>query len=368
MSRLNGFLHGIKVLDLTHYLPGPLATLMLADMGAEVLKIEPPTGDEMRKQGPRDAAGRGIYFEAINAGKTSRVMNLKDPAVRAEFLELVHSADVLFEGFRPGVMQRLGLAYDTLSAVNPRLIYCSISGFGKTGPLSQRAGHDVNYLSLAGVLDRNGTSDPIYFDPPIGDCTSSLTALSAVLAALHARARDGKGCEIDISIADVIMPFQIFALADLGCRGEVSARRSTYLNGGVAYYQIYATRDRRHIALGAIEPKFWAAFCKAAGQPDWISRQADPVPQHELIAELARFFATLTLDECAGRFDPVDCCLTPVLDVREAMQLPHYRQRGLVHDAGAQGLQPLFPALVDGEPPKPRQPLRLGADVLEAAS
>jgi crotonobetainyl-CoA:carnitine CoA-transferase CaiB-like acyl-CoA transferase len=368
MSRLNSFLDGIKVIDLTHYLPGPLATLLLADMGADVLKIEPPTGDEMRKQGPRDAEGHAIYFEAVNAGKTARVMNLKDPAERAAFVELARSADVLFEGFRPGVMRRLGLGYDTLSAVNPRLIYCSISGFGKSGPLAQRAGHDVNYLALGGVLHRNGAADPIYFDPPVGDCTSSLVALSAVLGALHARARDGKGCEIDLAIADAVMPFQVFALADLGCRDVVAAPRSTYLNGGAAYYQIYATRDRRHVALGAIEPKFWAAFCTAAGRPDWIARQADPPPQHALTAELARFFADLTLEDCTRRFEAADCCLTPVLDLREAMRQPHFRRRGLVHDAGAGGLQALFPALVDGEPPRPRARLRGPGAVEEAAS
>jgi len=362
MSRIAQFLAGIKVLDLTQYLPGPLATQMLADMGADVLKIEPPTGDEMRKLGPRDAAGHGIYYEAINAGKTTRTMNLKDEDVRAEFLELVRCADVLFEGFRPGVMERLRIGYQNLSTINPRLIFCSISGFGKTGPLAQMAAHDANYLALSGTLERNGIDRPIYFDPPIADCSSSLTALSAVLAALYSRSRDGKGCEIDIAIADVVMPFQTFSLADLGRQGEVSGRRSTYLNGGSAYYQIYPTRDGRHVALGAIEAKFWSAFCEAAGRPEWIARQSDALPQLSLTAELADYFSLLTLEQCVRQFKSVDCCLAPVLDLKEAVQSPYYQDRGLIRDAGAQGFQAVFPAIVDGEAPAVRRPLQVNTN------
>jgi hypothetical protein len=169
MSRANQWLHGIRVLDLSRYIPGPLATMLLADLGAEVLKIEAPDGDEMQHLGPRDAAGKPIFYSSLNAGKTVRRMNLKNEAERAEFLRLVESADVLLESFRPGVMAKLGIGYDKLRSINPRLVYCALSGYGANGPLAREAGHDANYLALAGVLYRNGAPAPNYFDPPVCD-------------------------------------------------------------------------------------------------------------------------------------------------------------------------------------------------------
>src|SRR4051794_29058191 len=173
-SRLGQFAHGVKVLDLSAFLPGPLAALLLADMGADVLKIEPPAGDGMMQIGPRDAAGRPVFYEAVNAGKSLRRMDLKQPEQRAEFLPLGAGFDVLIEGFRPGVMARLGLGYPALREVNPGLIFCSLSGYGAAGPLARAAGHDNNYLASAGVLHRNGQTGPMFFDPPVADVSSSL--------------------------------------------------------------------------------------------------------------------------------------------------------------------------------------------------
>lgn len=356
-SRLHKFARGIKVLDLSAFLPGPLASLLLADMGAEVLKIEPPAGDAMRQLGPRDAAGEPLFYDAVNAGKTIVRMDLKQPRARDEFLRRVAEHDVLLEGFRPGVMQRLGLGYAELRKINPGLVFCSLSGFGAAGPMSQAAGHDANYLAQAGVLHRNAQEKPFFYDPPIADVTSSLFAVIAILGALRAREADGLGCEIDIGLADVAMPLQLFPIAEYGANGAIPQPRTTYLNGGAAYYQVYATQDQRHVAVGAVEPKFWVAFSNAAGQPEWIPRQAETLPQVKLIADVAASIGKLTLAECTEKFADDDCCITPVLDLGEALSSPRTTGRGLVRRSPGGALQALFPARIDGQTPNSRQPL-----------
>lgn len=367
MSPLTSFLHGIRVLDLSRYVPGPLASLLLADMGAEVLKIEPPSGDGLQDLGPRPD-GRPVFYESINAGKAVLELDLKETAHKRVFLELLASADVLIEGFRPGAMKRLGLDYKRLEAVNPRLIYCSINGYGATGPMALAAGHDNNYLALAGVLHRNGISDPIFFDPPVSDTSGSLFAALAILGALHGRARTGRGCEIDLALADVAMPLQLLQVAAVGATGHVPGREETYLNSGAAYYRVYRTRDGRHIALGAVEPKFWRAFCEAAERPEWIVRQSEPTPQKDLIAQVAAYFVSFTLGECVARFEAVDCCFSPVLDLGEALETPHVRHRGLVRRDARGCVQALFPAVVGGAAPRVREKLRLvSADEARAA-
>lgn len=356
--RLESFARGIKVLDLSAFLPGPLATLLLADMGADVLKVEPPVGDPMTLLGPRDADGAPVFYEAVNAGKTVCRMDLKQPAARAEFIRLVEHFDVLIEGFRPGVMQRLGLDFATLHAVNPRLIYCSLSGYGASGPMAQAAGHDANYLAGAGVLHRNGDSMPVFTDPPLADVSGSLFGVIAILGALRARDADGQGCHIDIGLADTAMPLQLFPVAGHGVNGAIPQRRQSYLNGGAAYYQVYATQDARHVAVGAIEPKFWAAFSAAAGHPEWMARQNEALPQTDLIATVAAMFAERTLAQCVRQFASSECCVTPVLDLGEALASPHHSTRGLIRRGQDGALQALFPALIDGVPPAPRPKLR----------
>jgi alpha-methylacyl-CoA racemase len=361
-SRLNSFLSGLKVIDFSSFLPGPLASLLLADMGADVLKIEHPSGDEMQRLGPRDGHGKPVFHSAINAGKRIRRLDLKSALGLAEARAFVADMDVLLEGFRPGVMKRLGLGYEEVRSINPRLIYCSLNGYGAEGPLAQAAGHDGNYLSLAGILDRNGDHSPSFFDPPIADTTGSLFATIAILGALEERRKSGNGCQIDIALADVMMPLQLFQIAAYGADRIAPQRASTYLNGGAAYYRIYETRDGRHVMLGAIEPKFWAAFCMAAGRPDWVGRQSEPIPQRELIADVASQIRTMSLEMCLAAFDSVDCCFSAVLDLGEALNSPHHRSRGLVRQSEAGSLQALFPALVDGVAPALREPLRTEAD------
>ena len=354
MSRLNQWLRGVRVLDLSRYIPGPLAAMLLADMGAEVLKIEGPEGDEMQHLGPRDESGAPIFYPSVNAGKTVRRMNLKDEAARTEFLRMVENADVLIESFRPGVMARLGLSYDALRAVNPQLIYCALSGYGANGPLAQAAGHDANYLALTGVLQRNAN----YFDPPVCDNVGALFAVIAILGALQGRAREGRGCELDLSLADSIWPLQTFQVADYGARGYSPGPEETYLNGGAAWYQVYRTRDGVRVALGTAGDKFWERFCRAAGRPDWIARAAEPMPQRALMAQVQALIGALTLAECNERFAAADCCYTPVLTLAQAVHSEQTRARQLVRRSPTGALQALFPAWVDREPPAPRPPMR----------
>lgn len=357
MSGLNEFLAGLRVIDLSRHLPGPLATLMLADMGAEVIKVEPPAGDELRSFGMGGADGRSRYFDAVNAGKSSRRLDLKQEVERAALLDLVADADIVVESFRPGVLDRLGVGFGVMRARNPRLICCAINGFGASGPMAARAGHDINYLALAGNLSFNGTrEEPVVGIPPVADCAGAMFALTAILGALHRRGVTGEGCEIDAALADAVMPLQLFQVADVSAAGATPGRAEALTNGGAACYGIYATRDERHVSLGAIEPKFWHGFCAAAGRPDWIARHHEPMPQTGLIGEVATLFAAMTLAEAEARFDPADCCFAPVLSLPEALATPHVAARGLVVK-GEDGLaQALFPVHVDGRPPRPRRP------------
>ena len=348
MSRLASFAAGVQVLDLSRHLPGPLATLLLADMGAVVTKIEPPAGDEMRLIGP-------AAFQALNAGKTTRRLDLKSDDGRAAFLDLATNADILLESFRPGTMERLGLGYDTLRERNPGLIYCGLSGYGRTGPFVDRAGHDLTYLAQTGALDATGHPSVPY--PPPADINGALFATIAILGALNARHRDGKGCLLDLALADAPLPTLLLSLAELGAAGDRLGGAEGVLGGGAAYNAVYRTADNGRVALAAIEPKFWAAFCNAAGRPDWLDRQSDPLPQDLLQAELAAMFGELDLADAVARFAPADCCFAAVSPFDQAAAQRQAAQRGLLAPGADGMLQALFPALVDGAPPAPRPPL-----------
>ncbi len=350
------FLQGVKILDLSQYISGPLATLMLGDFGAEVIKVESPEGDAMRLLGPRDASGGALFHGALNAQKSLFHLDLKSAAGLAALDELLAGCDVLVEGFRPGVMARLGLSYDVLQARFPRLIYCSISGYGATGPRTHVAGHDGNYLAASGIMARNGSDAPMFYDPPLADMSGALFAAVAILAALYGRLTSQRGTHIDLGLADALMPLQLLQVAGWSAdRGEIK-RQSTYLNGGAAYYQVYRTADDRHVMVGAIEPKFWRNLCSRAGHDEWIVRQNEPCPQTDLRRDVAHYFMGLSLHEALSRFGEVDCCVSAVLELGEALTDPHVLARGLVPHT-PNGMQALFPALFDGQPVRPRQPL-----------
>lgn len=356
MVSVSHYLSGVKILDLSHYVSGPFASLLLADMGADVIKIEPPGGDPMRHLGPADAKGDPLFYGALSAGKSVLHLDLKSDEGSARIQELLVDTDILIEGFRPGVMTRLGLDYARLSVLHPSLIYCSISGYGVDAPLSAAAGHDGNYLATSGILHRNGTTSPHFFDPPIADMSGALFAAIAILGALNARSRTGTGAHIELGLADALMPLQLMQIAEWGANATVPMRQSTYLNGAAAYYQVYATADAKHVMLGAVEPKFWLNFCEAAGRPDWVKRHDDPLPQHRLISELSNFFEQHEAVAICRRFEGIECCLSPVLDLGEALQSPQTLARGLVKSDGGR-LQALFPAYFDGKTTTARPPL-----------
>ena len=332
-------LAGIRVIDLTRLLPGPLATLRLAEWGAEVVKIEGPADqgqdDPTRHMGrTRDDVAEGrpsMAFRMLNEGKRLRTLDLRDEAGRTALLDAVLDADVLIEGFRPGVMDRLGLGWSVLHDVNPRLVMCAISGYGQKSIWSQRAGHDINYIAMAGVLDQIGTESGDIAVPnfQIGDLLGgSQAALSGVLAALVAAQRTGVGRFVDVSMAHEVLRHNVLATATLAASGRVPAAGLDLLSGGAPCYGVYRTADARHIAVGALELKFWQLLCGAIDQPQWANRHwtrgeaPGSAPAMALRKELADVFAAFPLAHWCERFDAVDCCVTPVLRLDETLAHP----------------------------------------------
>ncbi len=353
-------LHGLRVLDLSQYLPGPYATQILADLGAEVVKIEPPAGDPMRDFGPRDADGVSAFYKLINAGKTVVRLDLKSDPGRAALESLVRGADVLLESFRPGALGRLGFGAEVLRALNPRLIHCALSGFGQSGPYAKRAGHDITYMALAGGLATSGIKErSVFAHPPVADFAGAMQAALTILAALVRRGIKGQGASIDVSLAETVLAWQGLVLTGARRPGYEPRREASLLNGGAACYRIYETADRRFVALGALEAKFWAAFCTALGRPDWIARQSEPLPQEVLIAEVAAVLRTESRDVWAARLAEVDCCFQSVLEPVEVPADPHIAARGMVVETPGPDprLEVLFPALFDGRGPRPRRAL-----------
>ncbi len=353
---LSACLTGFRVVDLSQYLPGPFAGQILADLGAEVVKVEPPGGDPMRAIGPPDPDGVSAYYRLVNAGKRVVRIDLKAEAGRAAFADLISRADVLLESYRPGMLARLGFDRPALTALNPRLVHCALSGYGQTGPYADKGGHDLNYLAWGGGLATSGSeARPVMSHPPVADHAGALQAVIAILAALLRRERDGQGAFLDVSLAEAVLAWQGGQLT-AALRGRPMTRGRDLLNGGAACYRIYETADGRFVTLGALEPKFWAAFCEAAGRPDWIARQAEALPQGDLIGEVAALFESRPLAEWQAVFDGVDCCWQPVLEAEELLADPQARARGLL--CRTEGLvEVLFPALIDGAAAQPRAPL-----------
>ena len=355
------FLTGIRVLDLSQYLPGPYAGQILADLGAEVVKVEPPAGDPLRQVPPLDGDGLSAFYKLVNAGKTVVRLDLKAAAGKAAFLGLVDRADALIESFRPGALARLGLDAGALRARNPRLVHCALSGYGQSGPAALKAGHDINYMALAGGLARSGTAErPVGAHPPTADFASGMQAALTVLAALLGRTRSGRGATIDTSISETVLAWQSLALTAAGRPGGEAARGQGRLSGGAACYRIYETADRRFITLGALEAKFWANFCRALGREDWVARQSEALPQTGLIAEVAEAIAARPLAAWQALLGDVDCCYQAVLEPTEVPDDPQVRARGLLraYPGPDPRIEVAFPALIDGAPPAPRAPFQ----------
>ncbi len=355
------FLEGMRVLDMSQYVPGPYAALLLADLGAEVVKVEPPGGDPMRRLLLPDADGVSPLYKVMNGGKTVVELDLKAPADKAVFEALLGAADVLIESYRPGVLDRLGLGRARLEALSPRLVHCALSGWGQTGPYRLKAGHDVNYMALAGGLVASGTRErPVIAWPPVADYASGIQAAATALAALVARARTGKGAFLDVSLAETVLAWQSAGLTS-ALRPTLAPRRAAnLLNGGTACYNLYRTQDGRFVSLGNLEEKFWASFCAAVGRPEWIARQWEPFPQDSLIAEVAALLASAPLAHWEARLSEVDHCFEPVRELGELDTHPQIAARRLVqHTRGSEPrVEILYPAWIDGEPPGPRMPVR----------
>lgn len=329
-------LQGLRVLDLTRLLPGPVATLRLAELGAEVLKIEPPgAGDAtrtmMQSTSDRVAGRPSAFYRLVNRGKREMRLDLKSEAGLTVLRALAREADVLIESFRPGVMDRLGVGHDALLALNPKLVYCAISGYGVQGPFSQRAGHDINYVGYAGVLDQLADRDgaPVLPNFQIADLLGgALSAVTQILAALWHVARGGNGRFIDVSMAHATYAHNVVAQVALANDGTTPLAGGGLLNGGAPCYNLYRTLDGRWLAVGALELKFWETLCTALGRPDWAARhwslgQAIGGPDAAaLTQELAAIIAGNPLEDWVALLEPLDCCVSPVLTAAEATRHP----------------------------------------------
>lgn len=363
-------LEGVFVLDFSTLLPGPLATLLLAEAGAEVVKVERPGGgDGMRAYAPGWGAD-GAGFALLNRGKRSVALDLKDPADRARLAPLLARADVLVEQFRPGVMARLGLGYDAVSAANPGVIYCSITGYGQTGPRSGDAGHDLNYIGDTGLLALSmGPPDSPAVPPAlVADIGGgAYPAVINILLALRERERTGRGRHLDVSMSDNLFPFAFWALGSGLAAGRWPGNGTDLLTGGTARYRLYPTRDGRYVAAAPIEQRFWDAFCDAIGlEPPLRRDQEDPAATVRRVAEIV---AGETAETWRARFAGRDCCCTIVAGLDEAVRDPHFQARGvfrhaLVNDRG--GALPALPVPLDpafrGAPERPLAAPGLGAD------
>ncbi|WP_342362475.1 CaiB/BaiF CoA-transferase family protein [Terrarubrum flagellatum] len=322
-------LSGIRVLDFTTLLPGPLATLMLAEAGAEVIKIERAEGEDMRRFSPV-VGGQSAPFAALNGGKQSVSADLKNADDIARLKVLIAEVDIVIEQFRPGVIERLGLGYDDARKLNPRLIYCSISGFGQTGPRSGEAGHDINYQALGGLLSLSpGTPDAPNVSPAL-TCDIAGGALPAViniLLALRQRDVTGEGCRLDIAMTDAAFTFAVLALSGAHGSKRNPGAHEAMLAGGDPRYQLYATSDDRFLAVGALEAKFWQTFCDAIALPAELRDFArHPEKTRDAIAAIIRAQAS---DHWRRAIEPLDCCATVVRTLDEALADPHFRARGL---------------------------------------
>ena len=355
-------LSGIRVLDLAQYIPGPYATLMLADFGADVLKLEPPEGDPMRRMAPLDRDGISLTYKAFNRNKRSVALDLKTDIGKRSFEGLLEGADVLLESFRPDVMARLGFSLERIAAINPRLIHCALTGYGQAGPLGHASGHDVNYMALMGGLEASGVeARPVLAFPPVADHASAMHTAITLLAALIAREKTGCGAFLDVSIAETVLPWQRMVFAAMEAAGEDVRRTGHLLNGGAACYQVYETKDKSFVTLGALEEKFWRNFCEAIERPDWTALQFEPMPQTSLIVALREKFASATLAEWEALLSKCDCCFQVVTPASALPAHPQLRARGFLKEAQQDGrafTEILFPARVDDKPPDVRREWR----------
>jgi crotonobetainyl-CoA:carnitine CoA-transferase CaiB-like acyl-CoA transferase len=343
-----GPLSGLRILDLTRLLPGPVATMHLGDLGAEVIKIEDTgAGDYARTMGAGAGAagGRGgdsPFFRMVNRNKQSLRLDLKQAAGVEVFMRLAEDADVIFESFRPGVVDKLGIGYEAVRAINPRIVYCAITGYGQTGPWADFAGHDINFLATAGLLDQIGTHDGNASSPPaipnlqIGDLLGgALTPLVGVLAAVIGAKASGQGSYVDVAMTDAVLAHTLFPLVTTLMYGQPAPRGADLLTGGVPCYGVYRTADDRYLAVGALEPKFWQVLCATLERPDLAPHGLATGDEGARVKrDLADLLASKPLSHWAPIFAAADCCVTPVLRLDEALTHPQLTARKMLADVG----------------------------------
>lgn len=332
---MTGPLAGIKVLDLTRLQPGNYATMLMADLGAEVIKVEEPGRGDYVRWTPPMVGDQSAMHLVLNRNKKSVTLNLKHEEGPGILRELVKSADVLIESFRPGVMARLGVGYDDLSSHNEGLIYAAITGYGQDGPLSQSAGHDINYVAAVGILDTTGSSDgpPVLPSVQIADLSGSMMAVIGTLAALVRRGAGGKGEFVDIGMADVALSWLSLHLAPWFAGAKPLQRGAGYLNGGYHFYRVYECSDGRFLSVGALEPQFYANLCAVTGHQELVPEQfvaADRLAELHKIFEST--FRSRTQAEWLEMFAGVDACVAPVNDFEQMWQDPQLRARDMLID------------------------------------
>lgn len=323
-------LDDIFILDFSTLLPGPMATLLLADAGATVVKIERPGGgDDMRGYDPV-VGGTGVNFSMLNRAKRSVAIDLKASDARERLLPLLRKADVIIEQFRPGVMARLGLGYDAVREINPDIVYCSITGWGQSGPKAEAAGHDLNYMAETGVLGLSVGADGSPILPPalVADIAGgTYPAVINILLALRQRDRTGKGTWIDVAMGENLFPFLYWALGNAKALDRWPVPGGETVTGGTPRYQIYRTKDDRFLAAAPLEEKFWASFVKAIALPGHLhDDRRDP---HATRMAVADIIAKHTAEEWSQAFDGIDVCCSIVLRLDEALKDGHWRERGL---------------------------------------
>lgn len=332
-------LEGLKVLDLSRLAPGPFCSMLLGDLGADVVVVEPPPSARpamalgaLARSGDEE---RAAAYNVMGRNKRSIILNLRDEAARRIFYRMAETADVVLEGFRPGVVQRLGVDYDTIARINPRIVYCSLSGYGQTGPYRDLVGHDINYISIGGALGMIGWPG----QPPaipmnlLADFAGGgLHAAFAILAALIARERTGRGQYVDVAMSDGVLYLLASLVGGYFGTGSVPTPGGTVLNGAVPHYNVYQCKDGGWISLGSLETHFFANLCKVMGREDFIPHQYDSAKRQEIFDHFRQQFLTKTRDEWFEILKQTDICAAPVYALDEALSDPHNLSRGMVQE------------------------------------
>ena len=339
---MTGPLDGVRILDLTRLLPGNYCTLLLADLGADVVKVEEPGRGDYIRWTPPMAGDVGAIHRALNRGKRSITLNLKAPGAADVLRRLVRGADAVIESYRPGVLERLGVGYESLAAENPKLVYCALTGYGQDGPYRDRAGHDINYTGFAGVLHNTGNGDgpPVPSSVQLGDFGGGMAAAIGTLAAVVEADRTGRGRFVDVAMLDVVASWSGVLLSWFLATGDVPVRGGMPLGGGLACYRVYPAGDGKHLAVGALEPQFWRTLCERIGLPDLVDAHLDPSRQDEIASALEARFAERSRDEWVAELADLDTCVGPVNDVAEAIDDPQIRHRGTVVELDGEAVGP----------------------------